>query len=90
MQTTLRINDELYRQAKAQAALEGSTLTKFIEDGIRLRLEHKQEAGKPFAFRVYRPEVPQSQNVEERIQLANEDFENYEINKLHSTTNPPH
>jgi hypothetical protein len=38
MQTTLRINDEIYRQAKAEAAREGITLTKFIEEALELRL----------------------------------------------------
>lgn len=38
--TTLRIDDELYRQAKAEAAREGITLTRFIEEALRLRLQH--------------------------------------------------
>ncbi len=38
MQTTLRIDDAIYRQAKAEAAREGITLTKFIEEALRLRL----------------------------------------------------
>lgn len=38
MQTTLRLNDELYREAKARAAALGMSLTKFLEDAIRERL----------------------------------------------------
>lgn len=38
MQTTLRLDDELYRQAKAQAAALGISLTKFLEEAIRERL----------------------------------------------------
>ena len=38
MTTTLRINEELYRQAKAAAAKEGVTLTRFIEEGLKLRI----------------------------------------------------
>jgi hypothetical protein len=38
MQTTLRIDDEIYREAKAEAAREGITLTKFIEEALCLRL----------------------------------------------------
>jgi predicted HicB family RNase H-like nuclease len=34
MQTTLRIDDEIYRQAKAEAAREGIILTKFIEEAL--------------------------------------------------------
>ena len=46
MQTTLRIDDHLYLDAKAEAAREGVTLTRFLEEGIRLRLEKRprQEA----------------------------------------------
>jgi hypothetical protein len=39
MQTTLRIDDQLYREAKTEAAREGITLTRFLEDSIRSRLE---------------------------------------------------
>ena len=45
MQTTLRIDDHLYREAKADAAREGISLTKLVEEGIRLRLE-KSDLGK--------------------------------------------
>ncbi len=38
MQTTLRLNKDLYREAKAQAAREDLTLTQFIDDAIRQRL----------------------------------------------------
>jgi hypothetical protein len=38
MQTTLRIDDTIYRRAKAEAAREGITLTKFIEEALQLRL----------------------------------------------------
>jgi hypothetical protein len=39
MQTTLRLNAELYREAKARAAAEGTSLTRFLEDVIRERLQ---------------------------------------------------
>ena len=35
MQTTLRIADDVYRAAKAQAAARGETLTRFIEEALR-------------------------------------------------------
>ena len=38
MQTTLRIDDAVYREAKAEAAQEGITLTHFIEEALRLRI----------------------------------------------------
>ena len=34
MQTTLRIDDDIFREAKAEAARAGVTLTKFIEDAL--------------------------------------------------------
>jgi hypothetical protein len=39
MQTTLRLDDELYRQAKARAAELGISLTKFLEEALQERLE---------------------------------------------------
>ncbi len=38
MLTSLRIDDDLYRVAKASAASEGVTITKFLEQALRLRL----------------------------------------------------
>jgi hypothetical protein len=38
MQTTLRIDNEVYRSAKAEAARLGVTLTKFIEDALRAQV----------------------------------------------------
>ena len=43
MQTTLRLDDTIYRQAKAEAARDGITLTKFIEEALQLRLNTKQK-----------------------------------------------
>jgi hypothetical protein len=37
--TTLEIEDELFRQAKARAALEGKRLRDLVEEGLRLVLE---------------------------------------------------
>ena len=91
MQTTLRIQDELYREAKATAAREGVTLTRFIESALELKLAKSQPPamGKPHFFTVYDPGTPMTHSVEELIQIANEDFENYEIAKLQATMNPP-
>lgn len=38
MQTTLRIDDALYREAKTAAAREGITITRFIEAALLQRL----------------------------------------------------
>lgn len=39
MQTTLRLNDQVYRDAKAEAARLGVTLTQFIEDALQDRIQ---------------------------------------------------
>ena len=39
MKMTLRIDTKLYRQAKAAAAQEGITLTKFIEQALQHQLQ---------------------------------------------------
>ena len=39
MQTTLRINDEIYRATKAEAARLGETVTRFIEEALRERID---------------------------------------------------
>lgn len=44
MQTTLRINDALYRQAKAEAARLGVTMTRFIEDALSARIARPNAA----------------------------------------------
>ncbi len=48
MQTTLRIDDITFREAKAEAARLGVTLTRFIEDALRQRIADSRggEAGK--------------------------------------------
>jgi hypothetical protein len=43
VQTTLRIDNEVYRAAKAQAASRGETITRFIEQALRERIA--QSAG---------------------------------------------
>ena len=39
MKTTVEVPDELYRHAKAEAALRGRKLKDLIEEGLRLVLE---------------------------------------------------
>ena len=38
MKTTLDLNDALLRNAKVHAARQGSSLTRLIEEGLRMRL----------------------------------------------------
>ena len=44
MQTTLRIDDEIFREAKAAAARRGVTLTRFIEEALAARI-HGNDTG---------------------------------------------
>ena len=48
MQTTLRINDEVYRRAKAKSGELGLSITRFFEEAIQERLENleKRRSGK--------------------------------------------
>ncbi len=39
MKTTIGVPDELYRRAKAEAALSGRKLRDLVEEGLRLVLE---------------------------------------------------
>ena len=87
MQTTLRINDRLYREAKAEAAREGVSLTRFLEEGLRLRLEKKMTVpATPHAFRTYAAAQPDSRTWEEIRQVADEEQEAHDLAKLGLST----
>ena len=48
MKTTIELPDDLYRQAKAEAALRGRKLKDLFEEGLRLVLETQRKApGRP-------------------------------------------
>lgn len=60
MKTTLYIQDELYRQAKSKAALEGKTLRQFIEEALALRISsHPAESPKPGHWIDRLPAIPE-------------------------------
>jgi len=53
MRTTVRLPDELYRQAKARAADAGVTFTQLLEDALRLVLrERTDSAEEPGTYEV--------------------------------------
>lgn len=83
MQTTLRIDDSLYRDAKAKAAREGLTLTRLLEEGLRMRLE-KPPAGasKPHGFRVYRGEGAAVSDWQDALRVADEEQLEHDLDKL--------
>ena len=43
MKTTIELPDELYRQAKAMAALDGRKLKDLVEQGLRLVLKARRK-----------------------------------------------
>jgi hypothetical protein len=45
MRTTIRIDDAVYRQAKAQAARTGRTVSDLIEDAVRTSLRSRPKRG---------------------------------------------
>lgn len=47
MKTTIELSDELYRQAKAQAALQGRKLKDLVEEGLRLVLKAPAKRRRP-------------------------------------------
>jgi uncharacterized protein (DUF433 family) len=91
MQTTLRIDDELYREAKAEAARQGMTLTRFLQEGLRLRLQKARStgAGSPVRIRSYRKGEPFSFNDRELKEIANREQELADIAAHHYLTNVP-
>lgn len=46
MKTTVEVPDDLYRRAKAEAALRGRKLKDLIEEGLRLVLESPPKQGR--------------------------------------------
>ena len=52
MQTTLRLDDDLYRQAKARAAARGTSLTRFLEDAIRDHLLEPEVSPRNWRLRL--------------------------------------
>ena len=44
MRTTIRIDDDLYRRAKASAARGGQTVGELIEEAVRLALRPRRES----------------------------------------------
>jgi len=83
MQTTLRIDDRLYREAKAEAARVGVSLTRFLEEGLRLRLEQKMTlSATPHLFRTYAAAKPDSLPWGEICRVAEEEQQAHDIAKL--------
>lgn len=57
MRTTIDIPDELFRRAKADAALRGRKLKDLVEDGLRRVLESPDPQNPPKASLSYAPSL---------------------------------
>jgi hypothetical protein len=84
MQTTLRIQDDIYREAKAEAAREGITMTRFLESAIRMRLGRSRAGALrgPHPFPVYLPEHPVAFSSAELKRIAQEEELLHDMRKL--------
>ncbi len=84
MQTTLRIADEVYRQAKAEAAREGITLTRFIEEALALRLRQTPTLQPPGVLPVFRggPSLPPGFDLVEAVKEAESEADRILASKL--------
>jgi len=69
MQTTLRINHEIYREAKAVAARSGVTLTRFIEEALKDRIGWTQNSSSRLV-----DEVAERHQVMESLLLSTAHF----------------
>ena len=75
MQTTLRLDDELCRQAKAQAAAQGISLTKLVEQAIREHIERPAPVSRRRRLRLPVSEaagglVPGFSSLDEAVEAA--------------------
>ena len=52
MKTTLNLNDQVLHRAKGQAAQDGVTLTKFVEDALREKLMAERHRRPAFKLRM--------------------------------------
>lgn len=85
MATTLRLDEALYREAKAEAAKRGITITRFIEEALREYITQRtalaaapQKAAKLPSFPC--PGLPDS--WEEMKRLASESETEWQLKKL--------
>lgn len=68
--TTLRINKALYQRAKAAAAAQGVTLTRFIEQSLQEKLEQKPAPRREIKLHTFDSGRPFNYSPEELKQMA--------------------
>ncbi len=82
MQTTLRIDERLYREAKAEAARQGVTMTRFIEEALELRLKKRPAKGGQVELPTFGSEAGFSFSPSELKDFARESENQYDLEKL--------
>jgi hypothetical protein len=74
MKTTLEIPDELFRAAKAKAAMEGTKLKDLFAEGLRLRIEQGPAEPRYIKFPIIKARGKQPLNIPDdvaaRVELA--------------------
>lgn len=82
MQTTLRIDDQLYRRAKAKSSELGLSLTRFFEEAVEERLSRLEERPpKRIVLPVSPVSGPPMSDEEFRRRVEAADLE-YDLSKL--------
>ncbi len=66
MRTTLNIDDDLYRQVKATAALRGCSVTSLVEESLRQAIAQRVRQPSPRPIRV----LPESGGVLPGVDLT--------------------
>ena len=71
MKTTLNLNDLLLARAKRRAARAGVTLTRFVEDALRLKLADEDRPPPRFRLelRTVRGHCPPRVDISDRAEL---------------------
>lgn len=76
MQTTLRLDDDLHRRAKMEAARRGITLTQLVEEGLRMQLQAAASSARPpLVLPTFDSGQPFNFTVEELKAMINDDRE---------------
>jgi hypothetical protein len=72
VQTTLRIDDRIYRKAKDKAAREGITMNKLVEEALELRLQQPPSSTTSSTLPVFRggPSLPPNFDLVEAIKKS--------------------
>ena len=74
MKTTLVLDDSIFRQAKAAAALRGQALGQFVEEGLRRLLQEREPGITASSWVAKLPKVPAQAARELQDTIAAADF----------------